>query len=121
MYRYKIDFYDSLDKIRRYDFPNYVNIIHNFQMEHLPEDTLDDSYVDDDGDTIIGTSYESSYYQEDFNNYESTLDMRKSDNYKDPISGLKWSDLLDAYFNELDEKHNFSNNPIVRNYDCYGN
>ena len=34
--RYNIDFYDSLDKVRKFDFPNYVNIIRAFQKQNIP-------------------------------------------------------------------------------------
>lgn len=125
--RYHIEWYDSLEKIRKFDFPNYINIIHDFQKRHLPEEMSSSSMseqiieYDEYGNevmTIIDNSHNYSLYQEDFNDYERTLELRQE---KDPVSEENWSSLIEKYWKELDEEHHFSDKPIVRNRDCYGN
>jgi hypothetical protein len=61
--RYHIDFYDSLEKIRLFDFPNYVNIIRDFQELYIPENAEIQDYT-------------ASLYQENFYDYEDTLKRR---------------------------------------------
>jgi len=94
--RYHIEWYDSLEKIRKFDFPNYVNIIHSFQLEHLPPEMSSSSSVesvieyDEFGNeitTTIDNTYSYSLYQEDFNDYERTLGLRRE---KDPVTEKTW-------------------------------
>ena len=132
--RYKIDFYDSLEKIRKYDFPNYLGIMYDFQSLYMPQDVNKDDL-------------RNSLYQQDFNDYQSTLEYReKSGTFydvfiNDTIPGSEachnkiventgeygvswtylWKDLLDEYWKKLNKQYKFSQNPIVKDRDCYNN
>lgn len=107
--RYHIEFYDSLEQIWRYDFPNYVNIIRAFQLEHMPEG------LDDDED------FTKSYYREDFNDHDATLKYRKNEKAENIPENCKcWQEALDKYWLKIDATNHFSDHPIVRDYDCYG-
>lgn len=97
MMRYHIEFYDSLEQIWKYDFPNYVNIIRAFQ-EDCP------------------------LYVENFDDHDATLAYRENTKADDiPEGYATWGDRLKAFWEELDATEHFSENPVVRNYDCHGN
>lgn len=124
--RYHIEWYDSLEKIRKFDFPNYINLINDFQLEHLPKNMSSSSYetgkeYDEFGneiDVVFNNTASLSLYKEDFNDYENTLKLRKE---FDPETEKTWQELLEAYWIKINNENHFSENPIVRNYDCYGN
>ena len=124
--RYHLEFYDSLDQIRKYDFPNYINIIHAFQNECLPEGVAQGNYI-------------QSYYKEDFNDYEKTEKMRddaKDENLKlynqqRQANGLStyatWRKRLDEYWVKINgndgavKQNIYIDQPVVRGMDCHGN
>ena len=119
--RYHIDWYDSLEKIRRFDFPNYVDIMRDFQDECV--------------------SGQTRLYVEDFNDHEKMVKYRATElKYTDGVPNLpelveynvlrdgrgqapvqKWQDALDEYWTRINGVSHFSDRPIVRGYDCYGN
>ena len=110
--RYHIEFYDSLDKIRRFDFPNYVRIIHAFQKRHTPEGLPEDEN---------GTIESRSLYKEDFNDYDATLEYRDDPKAADIPQGYEtWGECLENYWREIDAENHYSDHPIVRNRDCLG-
>ena len=111
--RYHIEFYDSLEQIWRYDFPNYVNIIRAFQREHMPEGSSSSSGQID---------FTQSYYKEDFNDHDATLKYRKDEKAENiPENCLCWQDALDKYWLRIDAANHFSDHPVARCHDCYGN
>ena len=131
--RYHLEFYDSLDQIRKFDFPNYVRLIHAFQKDCMPEGVTQGE----------GASYDytKSFYKEDFNDYEKTLKLRenaKDENLKaynlqlqqNGLDGYEtWQKALDAYWLKINgdndpndpNYHRYIDRPIVRGYDCEGN
>jgi hypothetical protein len=94
-----------------------------------------DTTIDENGNEIpqeINVTYLKSYYQEDFNDYERTLSLRKevaniypddesNDENQNSIQKQTWEELLNEYWQKINEEHHFSDMPIVRNRDCYGN
>ena len=129
--RYHVDFYDSFDKIRTFDFPNYVNIIRAFQTTCLPQGAAP------------GTP--SLYDIEDFNDYEKTVENRNVKlKYTDGTPNLpnlvqynnehgtayqSWQEVLDDYWRLIDRqtmfpddftKWKYSNTPIIKGMDCEG-
>ena len=95
--RYHIEFYDSLEQIWKYDFPNYVNIIRDFQ-DDFPA------------------------YIENFDDHEATLTYRDNPKAEGiPEGRSTWGEQLEIFWNELDSVEHISENPVIRNYDCYGN
>ena len=129
--RYHLEFYDSLDQIRKYDFPNYVNIIRRFQKECMPTNADE-------------TDPTQSFYKEDFNDYEKTKKLREATGKDIPQELVdyntqratinpnakaysKWQDALDEYWiringNDVTPHQNiYIDRPVVRGYDCKGN
>ena len=100
MLRHHIEFYDSLDQIRKYDFPNYVRMIHAFQRQCMPSgyrpstpsglpDGATATPVGEEGNYIVQTEegetyqmdttdFTQSLYKEDFNDYERTKKLRET-------------------------------------------
>ena len=148
MLRHHIEFYDSLDQIRKYDFPNYVRIIHAFQKQCLPsgvqkENPRNESVTCPDGtQTIVeldGTDFTKSYYREDFNDFKATEKLRKNEkdenladyNAQRKGNGLAeyrtWQDALDEYWVKINgndqtpQQNIYINMPVMRSMDCHGN
>ena len=142
--RYHIEFYDSLDQIRKYDFPNYVNIIHDFQKTAIPNPSnpsqpigpTDNQHTETDSETgetytVDTTDFTQSLYHEDFNDYEATTKFRnltgQSATGLDQYNTMQgtafesWQKALDAYWTEINRTTDFINTPVVRNRDRYGN
>lgn len=145
--RHHIEFYDSLDQIRKYDFPNYVRIIHAFQKTCLPsgiekQQPRQESVEYPDGRVEVveldGTDLSQSFYHEDFNDYEKTEKLRKDGkdsgladyNAQRQAEGLDgygtWQEALNAYWtaingNDSEPKQNiYINMPVMRSKDCHG-
>jgi hypothetical protein len=93
--RYHLEWYDSLDQIRKYDFPNYVNIIHAFQKECMPtsytppqppdgqqaNESSTYQFTDENNNTYTAdiTDFTQSLYKEDFNDYKKTKTLRATE------------------------------------------
>lgn len=132
MLRYHLEFYDSLDQIRKYDFPNYINIIHAFQKRHMPTTPLPPTQTTDPntGETYMvdNTDFTQSYYKEDFNDYEKTKAYRtQSTNLAGlPQAFSTWQEALDDYWLEINgnketpKQNIFINQPVARNINCHG-
>lgn len=125
--RYHIEWYDSLEKIRLYDYPNYVKLIHAFQQKYMPADKKQKSQFKDNS---VWEYYSQSYYKEDFNSIEKTKQFRESkfslgnsssstENFLQNNT-TTWQDKLNEYWTEINTEHKFENNPIVKNRNCYG-
>lgn len=148
MLRHHIEFYDSLDQIRKYDFPNYVRIIHAFQKQCLPsgvqkEEPRNEIVAYPDGTQSVveldGTDFTKSYYHEDFNDFKATEKLRKDEkdenlkkyNEQRKNNGLAeyntWQDALDEYWVKINgndktpQQNIYINMPVMRSMDCHGN
>lgn len=136
MMRYHLEFYDSLDQIRKYDFPNYVKIIHAFQRKYMPTtpsppEEMTDTETGEEY-TVDNTDFTQSYYKEDFNDYDKTKTYRRQTRSENnPIEGLpmefsSWQECLDDYWLEINgnketpKQDRFINQPIARNITCTG-
>lgn len=148
MLRHHIEFYDSLDQIRKYDFPNYVRIIHAFQKQCLPsgvqkENPRNEIVAYPDGTQAVveldGTDFTLSYYHEDFNDFKATEKLRKNEknenlkkyNEQRKGNGLSeyntWQDALDEYWVKINgndktpQQNIYIDMPVMRSMDCHGN
>ena len=148
MLRHHIEFYDSLDQIRKYDFPNYVRIIHAFQKQCLPsgvqkENPRNEIVAYPDGTQAVveldGTDFTASYYHEDFNDFKATEKLRKNEkdenlkkyNEQRKGNGLAeyntWQDALDEYWVKINgndkapQQNIYIDMPVMRSMDCHGN
>lgn len=95
--RYHVEWFDSLLQIRKYDFPTYVSLIRQFQSKY-------------------------PNYNEDFSmdNTEAEAYYNSKCSYEDESGNVRettWSELLNKFFDELNQTHNFSNTPITKRDD----
>lgn len=121
--RYKIQFYDNLQKIFKYDFIGYIEIIHSFQIifENKNIDMTDERYK-----TAIDWSdpqkpkkaqsvsgWRASYYQEIFNNtYDEIKNGRRKSVYINEPKTQKEIDqnnalkaIIKEHFKQFDESN----------------
>ena len=92
MMRYHIQFYDSFQQIRKYDFINYIKLMHVFQQFFIIQEQEESSSSSSEED--IWAHYNKSLYKENFNDFDYT------DKYQE-------LNLMDALKNDiLEEEYN---------------
>lgn len=131
MMRHHIEFYDSLDQVRKYDYPSYIDMIRDFQRKTIPLDENGNPPPLPEGEEPV------PFYFEDFNDWKATREMRADRNdpgliqfnaqrerLGSPPYGT-WNDALDEYWQELNDPENnpltYINTPVTSDRDSKWN
>ena len=71
---------DGDDKVRIYDYPGYIRIIHSFQEKYMPSSSSSELNENDSSSSEdTWEHYNQSLYKENFNDIEATKKYREKE------------------------------------------
>ena len=134
--RYHVEWYDSFDQIRKWDYPSWVDLMHGFQRKYVASEDYRSASSEEGFDDRH--AYRLCRYRIDYDNpakeawvvADNDDDREYTPASVEPLDGeapddgyrpIKWSEAMAAYWTAMDAKHGFSGRPVTRDRDAYGN